>query len=359
MTAEDTHDKWMIYGANGYTGELMAEEAARRGMRPILAGRREEAIGPIAERLGLAHRVFTLGGVDEVAPHLEDVAALLLAAGPFSKTSARAVQACLETGTHYLDITGEIPVFEAAHAKDEIAKKRGVVLMPGVGFDVVPTDCLAAALHRALPDATELVLAFRGVGSPSPGTMKTMVEGAAEGGAVRRDGKIVQTPTAHRTRTIPFRDKSREAVCIPWGDVSTAYHSTGIGNIEVYMAMPPRMIRMAKMGRYFKGVLGNEHVQSFLKKRIDARVTGPSEQERRSGRSQLWGRVANAAGRSVEATLETPEGYHLTMLTGVESAHRVARGDVSAGAHTPSSAFGPDFILEFEGCTLEMGEPRS
>ncbi|HTE53490.1 MAG TPA: hypothetical protein VK698_21695 [Kofleriaceae bacterium] len=353
---------WMIYGANGYTGELVAEEAVARGMRPILAGRRAEVLAPIAARLGLEHRVFELSSGEEVARQLggptAGVRALLLCAGPFSRTSAPAVDGCLAAGVHYLDITGEIGVFEACHARGDEAARAGCVVLPGVGFDVVPSDCLAASLAAALPGATELALAFHGAASPSKGTAKTMLEGIPHGGAIRRDGVITEVPLGWKTAEIPFHDSTRLAVTIPWGDVSTAYYSTHIPNIEVYMAQPPKMIRAMKMARPFRRVLGLGAVQRFAARRIDARVQGPDAAMRASARSELWGRVRDGSGREVEGTLTTPEGYRLTVLSSLASVERLLAGGVAPGAHTPSTAFGADFVAEIEGCTLRVPAAR-
>jgi len=344
---------WMIYGANGYTGELIAERAAAEGLSPILAGRRAEAIEGLAKRLGLESRVFPLDSAAAIAKQLTDVDAILLCAGPFSKTSAPVVQACIDTGTHYLDITGELDVFEACHARNAEAERAGCVLMPGVGFDVVPSDCLAATLAKALPDADDLELAFRGVGSPSKGTAKTMLEGIPLGVAVREAGRIENKPLAWKTKNIPFRDKTRESVTIRWGDVSTAYYSTGIPNISVYMAAPRGQIRQMKVARVMGPVLSAGPVQRFLAKQIDKRVKGPNEQARTSGQSQLWGRVRKGS-ESREATLVTPEGYQLTVATALDSTKRVAAGEVPAGAKTPSMAFGADYIQSFDGCDLQL-----
>ncbi len=358
MAEDHTHDKppapWLLYGAYGYTGELIAEAAIAAGERPILAGRNAGRVQAVADRLGLEARAFGLGDPAEVAAHLSDVAAVLHCAGPFSATSRPMVDACIGTGTHYLDITGEIPVFEACHGRTEEAREAGVTLLPGAGFDVVPSDCLAATLSAAVPDATRLYLAIKAIGAPSRGTAKTMVEGAADGGAIRRNGWIENVPTAYKTRTIPFHDKLRSAMTIPWGDVSTAYFSTGIGNIEVYMAMPQRMILAAKVSRPFGPLLGLGSVQRALKDSIDRRAPGPDEEARLGGRSELWGRVEGPTGRGLEGTLTTPDGYALTVQTALECVRRVSRGEAPTGAVTPSMAFGPRFIEEFEGCVLRV-----
>lgn len=203
--------QWLLYGANGYTGELIAREAVRRGQRPILAGRGAAQVEALARELGCEARVFDLA-----QPRLEGVSLVLHCAGPFLHTSKPMVDACLAAGAHYLDITGEIAVFEAIFRRDAEARQRGIALIPGAGFDVVPTDCLAAMLHRRLPDAHELWLAFaQRRGGISRGTLKTMIEGLGHGGAIRKDGKIVVVPQLFDVRTIPFPSGPRTAMTIP------------------------------------------------------------------------------------------------------------------------------------------------
>ncbi len=345
----------ILYGANGYTGTLIAEEASRRGLAPILAGRRRSAIEPLAARLGLDSRIFRLDSVDEVAQQLEDIDAILLAAGPFSATSRTVVEACLRTGTHYLDITGEIGVFESCFRQHERALESSCSLIPGVGFDVVPSDCLAARLCELLPNAARLEIAFHGTGGVSKGTMKTMLEGFPLGGAVRERGKIRRVPIAWKQTEIPFRDRPRLAVTIPWGDVSTAFHSTGVPDVIVYTPLPRAVWRWRHILRGVAPLLRLGPVQRFFSRRIDRKVTGPDEKARSESRSQLWARATSDSGDSIEGTLETPEGYRLTSRTAVASLERLLRDPTPAGFLTPSQAFGPRFIESIEGCDLRVG----
>jgi short subunit dehydrogenase-like uncharacterized protein len=352
---------FLVYGANGYTGALIAGEAARTAARPILAGRRPEAVAPIAERYGFEHRAFSLESPQEIARSLDGAAAVLLAAGPFSATSAPMLEACIMSGVHYLDITGEIAVFEHCFAQHQRAAAAGIVVLPGVGFDVVPSDCLAATLAKALPGAHSLELAFTTSGGRgqrvSRGTAKTMLDGFGQGGAVREDGRIRRVPSAWRTRRIPFRDGERDAVTIPWGDVATAFHSTGIPNVVVYTAMRRREVRALKVAGFVAPVVRLAPVRRLVERRIERNVVGPDEETRANAKAQLWGRVEDAEGRSVEGTLVTPEGYRLTAETAVESARRVLAGVVVPGFSTPSRAFGPSYITEFDGCDMRVSAP--
>jgi short subunit dehydrogenase-like uncharacterized protein len=341
---------FLLYGSYGYTGRLIAERAVALGLRPLLAGRDPQALAAQASRLGLEHRAFTLEDTAALHSALESVPVVLHSAGPFSHTSAPMVEACLRTETHYLDITGELGVFEALAFRDAAARSAGIMLLPGAGFDVVPSDCLAAHLKRRLPGATHLSLAFVPVGGGlSRGTATTMAENIGRGGAVRRNGRITPVPAAWRTRDVDFGRGPVTVTTIPWGDVSTAYHSTGIPNVEVYTRVPAGQRRVLRMTRRLGWMLSSRPVQALMKRAIRKGVPGPSDEQRARGLSLLWGEATDSAGRSVVSRLRAPEGYTLTALTGVAAVQRVLAGDAPAGFQTPSRAYGADWILEFDG----------
>jgi saccharopine dehydrogenase (NAD+, L-lysine-forming) len=337
----------MIYGANGYTGELIAREAVRRGHRPLLAGRSAEKVEPLARELGCEWRAFPLE-----APRLDGVSLVLHCAGPFVHTALPMVRACLAGGAHYLDITGEIAVFESIFALDDEARRAGVTLLPGVGFDVVPTDCLAAMLAERLPNADELWLAFYAAGSSlSRGTMKTMIEGLHEGGAIRENGRIKRVPMAYDVRQIPFSCGPRMAMTIPWGDVATAWRTTGIPNIRVYNAASPRAIAQVRRVARILPLLRFRPLRRLLQ-RVAGRRTGPPEAARAAGRTYLWGRAARRDGAEATMTMETPEGYAFTVLSAVRAVERVLAGGIAAGSLTPAAALGAGFVREVEGVVV-------
>ena len=347
------NDTYIIYGANGYTGELIAREAVARGHHPVLAARRAEAVAPLASELGLEHRAFGLEGPAALDAGLRGARAVLHCAGPFSRTAAPMVEACLRVRAHYLDITGEVEVFESLAARNEAARAAGVTILPGVGFDVVPSDCLAAHLKRRLPTATRLALAFQPSAGISRGTATTMVENAHRGGLVRRGGRLTRVPPAWKTRTIDFGHGPLRAVTIPWGDVSTAFHSTGIPDIEVYLAAPAAVRIGLRLARSFRGLLARPAVKSFLTRRIRRGPAGPDAGQRARGHTLLWGEAADGQGGRVVSRLRGPEGYAFTVLTALASIEPVLAGQAPAGFQTPSRAFGADFVLGVPGVTRE------
>lgn len=344
--------KLLIYGANGYTGRLCAKLAAERGVPHLLGGRNREALEEVARASGAEVRVFGLDDPSALDRGLEGVSVVLHCAGPFSRTAAAMFEACVRAKAHYLDITGEIEVFEKLAARSKEAEGAGIMAMPGAGFDVVPSDCLAQHLKQRLPSATHLEMGFALLGGVSHGTATTMTENLHRGSAVREDGKIRLIPMGSQVRQIDFGRGPRPAVAIPWGDVSTAWHSTGIPNITVYAGVP----RGVAVGmRAMSGVtrfLGKPGPQALIKRWLKARPAGPNDEQRAKGRSILWGEVHDAAGRTAAARLTTLEGYTLTAITALDIAQRALGGDLKVGFQTPSMAYGAGLILGVPGTTL-------
>ena len=335
----------LIYGANGYSGGLAAAHASERGLDAVVAGRSAEAIEAVAQRTGLPSRVFALDDASVIAQSLSGIRVVLNCAGPFSRTALPLARACLSRGVHYLDITGEIDIIESLLRLDGEAKKAGVVLMPATGFDVVPTDSVARYLVEKLPDATHLELAFMSSGGLSHGTATTMIDRLGALGSSRAKGEIVAEPIAKRITEIDFDGTKRTCASIPWGDVASAYYTTGIPNIVTYTAIPPRAAKMMKYSAGLTKVLGSKPIKKLAQHFVDTRITGPSEDARARGSSRVWGRVRNAAGQEVSCVLHTAEGYQLTYLASVDIAARVQAGEIAPGAWTPAGALGAEYIL--------------
>ncbi len=318
-----------------------------------MLGGRGDSVRALALEQGLEARIVGLEDPAALRRALEGIRVVLHAAGPFSRTSRPMADACLAAGAHYLDITGEIGVFEALAARDAEARAAGVMLLPGVGFDVVPSDCLAAHLKRRLPGAIRLLLAFQSSGGLSRGTATTMVENISRGGAVRRGGRIVPVPAAWKTRVVDLGQGPVGVTSIPWGDVSTAWHSTGIPEIEVYTRMGSGNRALLIASRYLGWLLASLPAQRFLKARIRSRAPGPDGTARARGVSRLLGEVWDASGHFARARLTGPEGYTLTAHTAVAALERTLAGEATPGFRTPSLAFGPDFVLGVEGVVRE------
>ncbi len=339
----------VVYGSYGYTGKIIVNVAKTRGLEIILAGRDESKLKEQSEQTGYPYQVVASHDAGGLRKLLEPATVVIHCAGPFRHTADLMAQVCLDTHTHYTDITGEYLVFESLANRNADAVKAGIMVMPGTGFDVVPSDCLALHLKSRLPQATHLQLAFTmSGGGLSRGTKKSMTEGLGDGGLIRQNGKLTSIALGEKILEIDFGPFKTKTLCIPWGDISTAWHSTGIPNIEVYTGATDKMISNAKMSNYLGWLLRMRWVKNIMLKQIDKRPPGPSEQKRESGRSFLWGKVTDASGKSCASRLETLSGYSLTGKTAVRIAEKILNGNFKPGYQTPAMMYGADLILEIE-----------
>jgi short subunit dehydrogenase-like uncharacterized protein len=346
---------FLLYGANGYTGTLIAKMASAFGLTPILAGRRAEVLKPLAESIGASYKVFDLHETEKLEDALKEVSLVLHAAGPFKFTAKPMIEACLRTKTHYIDITGEIQVYELAKTYDEAAKKAGIMLMPGVGFDVVPTDCLALFLKDRMQDAKDLKLAFASLGGRlSQGTATTMALGAGEKSAVRSDGKITSVPLGHKGMWVDFGLKKLFVMTIPWGDISTAYTTTAIPNIETYTGVSPRTFKLLKYQGLFNWLLRTSFMRNRELKKIKERPAGPSDEQRAKSKALVFGEVTNKAGKKMQARIIGPDGYTITAEASLIITKKILEGNFKPGYQTPAGCYGADLIMEVKGVTREI-----
>jgi short subunit dehydrogenase-like uncharacterized protein len=344
---------FLLYGATGFTGEAIARVAIEHGLRPILAGRDAVKVEKLATELGVERRVFDLHDPQKIEPAFKDVAVVLHCAGPFVYTFKPMVEACLRTGTHYLDLTGEMPVYEAVAARDAEARARGIMLLPGVGFDVVPTDCLALHLKQRLPSATCLTLAFQGEGPAGlpPGTQRTGIELIPYGNRVRRNGRLERPEQATKTRLIDFGKGPVEASRITWGDVFTAYYSTGIPNIEDYAVWPKAARQLAAIPNFLLPLFKLAVIRNLLKRGVKP---GPTADERNRTFTHVWGEVEDDQGRRAVSRLHGPEaGVVWTARAALAAVRKVLSNNAPPGFQTPALAYGADLVLECEGVTRE------
>ena len=344
-----SHSNWMIYGAYGFTGRLLVAEAVDHGHRPILAGRSALKLAPLAEKHGLETLILRLEDPTELTKALRGVDLVFHAAGPFQFTSAPMLQACLEGGVNYVDITGEIPVFQHTFAQHERALQAGVALISGAGFDVIPSDCLAKYVAEKLPAAIELQIGLASSSRPSSGTIKSSIEMMPRGGLRRENGKLVPQPLGEGAKKIHFSHRDLETLPISWGDLETAYRSTGIPNITTYMAYPPRLVKtVRRYGLLVQNLARVKLLRRAAQRMVERFFNGPSAEMRRNSRSYLWAMARDAEGNQAQAWLETMEAYQLTAVAGLRCVERLL-AERPAGALTPAQAFGADFILEIEG----------
>ena len=357
MRRDGSNSRVLLYGAYGYTGRLAAELAAAKQLDVVLAGRNKDALAALGDRLGLPTRVIGLDDPKRLSEVLKDIACVVHMAGPFATTSPPMLNACLATQTNYVDITGEIEVFEAMWSREDEIKRAGITVVPGAGFDVVPSDCLAGYVAGKLERPVSLIIALRGLESASQGTLRTAIRQVSKPVLCRRAGAIVALDD-RSPRWIDFGSGDEPCVPVSWGDVATAFHSTGVGNITVYFRRTKLLRSVDILGKLFGPLVRSRIGQRGLAAIVRSLPEGPSQSERNGHRGTIWAVAIDCSGRSFKASLSTPDAYDFTANSALEISSRISSLPTAVGLVTPSQAFGADFVLSLPGCS-RMDIPSS
>ena len=338
---------FLLYGANGYTAELIARQATSLGLKPLLAGRNKTAVIKLASELNMPYRIFDLSDTKALHAALAETTLVIHAAGPYHITALPMVKACIETGTHYIDLNGDLSVFELIQSFHNIALQKDVMLLPGAGFDVVPTDCLALSLKKKLPDATFLQIAFAITGSSlSRGTAISTLHQLGKPGARRINGQLQQEPIGKRAFSFSFPGYNKPifTMSIPWGDLSTAYYSTGIPHIETYTGISRIAWYFLKAQKAFNWLLRSSAVHQLILWVIKKLPAGPGAQARQKGASLIYAKAENAKGETVSACLRCSEAYAFTTDAALLIAGKIANNNYKPGYQTPASAYGEELL---------------
>jgi short subunit dehydrogenase-like uncharacterized protein len=371
----------LIYGVTGYVGGLISRLAAAAGLPHLAAGRDLEQVTAHADPLMLPARTFSLSDPAKVSRALGDVAVVLNAAGPFAETAPPLAEACLRAGAHYLDLADEVPELEAIRCLDARAREAGIMLLPGVGFGVLPTDALAARLKRRLPSAVRLRLAVETVGGMSRGSLRTQFRDLRRGAGVkRRGGEMVPARAGEERLVLDLGGGRRVAVTDPWrGDLASAWWSSVYPEIDVYAVHPawlrwlrsPRWLRWPRspssapwlpdwdLASPVRALLASRAGRALVRRAIALRPAGPAEAELAAGLTRIWAQADDAAGHRVTARLRGPERHLFTARTALWVAQRVLAGRLRVGFQTPATAYGPDLVdrlvEEVEGVSVTWG----
>lgn len=333
-------NKVLLYGATGYTAQLAIEEMLKVGIKPILAGR-SESVNIVGKKYNLETRVFDLENPTNIQKNIADVMLVVNLAGPFYATAQKLIQACLYTKTHYTDIAGEVKDFEKVHQFDKQAQESEIMLMPGIGFGVVPTDVAAYLAKQNLPNANKLTIAFATQGGVSQGTLKTVLKDMNEEGVKRIEGKLEPCKPAEETFSFALQGKKNKCVSNPWrADVFSAYYSTQIPNIKAYSAFPAPLVFMMRN----KWLFGKFTKSKLLQKLIEKAPKGPTEKELKEGKTFVYVEAQNSESKKVVVSIEGPEAYLFTAQTVTQITKHILENEWQKGFQTPARVYGAKII---------------
>jgi short subunit dehydrogenase-like uncharacterized protein len=311
----------MLYGAAGHTGALIAQHARQGGHQPVLAGRNAAAVAALAERLDLPHRAVRLDDPAALSAALDGVELVLNAAGPFLRTAAPLAEACLAAGAHYIDIGNELQVFLALYDLDQRAQGAGVTIMPGAGFGVVATNCLARYVSDAVGGAQHLEVAARGAAAQQgPGIAASVRANLPYGGWTRQAGRLHRCPLGSGITAIPLPDGPCRVMPFPTGDLEAAFQATGAPDVTAYSPVPADPAA------------------------VDPQAPNPQAAGPPVYRSFGWARATGPDGGHVQAWLQTGESYAFTAAASIRAVEEILTRSLP-GAFSPAAAFGADFAL--------------
>jgi len=355
MTAHDTTKGLLIYGASGFTGTLTARRAVEWGMRPVLGGRDERAVGALAAELGLESRIAPLTDSGALDKMLEGIDVLLNCVGPPTVVPPL-VEAALRTRTHYLDIAGDC---EYVYSLDRRAEEAQVVLCPMAGYDLVPNDVLAARLQELLPDATHIEVGVVAGGASQGSAETVLVLLRDKGTQVREGGLLRRVPFGSRRMTFDGPDGPHRAYLFPFPDPYTLWRSTGIPNISAHVSSPDLSAATVTVTRWLESRLGNRRLFGIARWAARRRPAVNRTGESADQRALVWARVRNRRGEAVEGWIETPPGYGSTAALALLCARRLLTGNIPFGARTPAQLVDLEAVLDLPGFlgSENLGDP--
>ena len=347
---QDRKGQVLIYGAYGFTGAGISKLASEYGITPVLAGRNESKLKPLAESLGYDYVVLSLeNNHDNLVKVLKHFEIVLHIAGPYTFTGEPMLDAVVEAGTHYVDLTGENHVIQQQLDRHEEFKAANIMVMPSVGYDVVPTDCLNVYVADQVDNPTNLTMVINGNytaaegASASRGTMKSGLEVMGRPLLMRQKGEMVEVSALkviHRVED----GQEQTLVQIPWADMMTSYVSTGVPTIEVFQ------LRQGELPGWLPRVAQSDFGRRILGWLIDKFAPeGPPPGALETRQTRIVSTATNDAGESASAAMITPEPYLLTFHSTLIVAKRVIDGHWESGFQTVGKVYGPDLVLEVPG----------
>lgn len=340
-------NKILIYGALGYTGNLFVTRALDKEL-PMVLGARKEKVREIAEAIGSEYRIFEIKNTADILPFLSDVFLVVNFANIQFSLNKALIEACIQSGTHYIDLGSEYYDISEVHKYHEASIASGSMLMPGYGFNLVPTDIAADIAHQFLPDANELIFGFAAIGESSRGTVKSVLRDATRKGFFRKDGKLQAIAPA--VEEIQFAADGRQYTLVNnplMGEVITAWEGTKIPSIKTYSYFPWILVQ------FMKGRLN--WLRKFLLKYAGLFFpAGPTEKQLRSGYSYSWVEAKNA-DKKVLITIKGPEAYLFTVQIIQQLIRQLVKGKVSSGFIRPAF-FGRELIESVEGVQIMSEE---
>ena len=339
----------VIIGATGYTGRLVAHEAAGSTAPVILAARDPEKLAAIAEQVGIA-TTQQVDVTDEASLErlIRPGDAVINTAGPFTELGEPVIEACIAAGAHYVDITGEQPFMRAMHHKYHVPALRAeVAVVNAMAFEYALGDCAVAVtaegLRRPLR-SLDVIYAWGGAAS-SRGTRRTVLRMLGTRGWVRRDGGFYpQAPgSGHRTTRLAS-GKKLHAVAFGAGEVVTAPRYLEVDDACGWMVMGSLSARVVPILAPALPVA--VPLLRPLLERAVTRKPDPTPEDRQESGFTIRVELEAADDTRRAAEVHGSDPYGITATAAVQGALRAMNPEAPAGVLAPSQLVDPRSFLD-------------
>lgn len=358
---EAVKSRILVYGVDHFMGALTSRAAMRAGLAHVAAGRN---IAPVAQHAAalaretaadegavLAEpRTFTLGDAARIGAQLDDVSVVVNCAPLDGGDLATLMQACMTTGTHYIDLAASRAHVAALVAEDEAARRAKVLLMAGAGFDFAAADAVAARLAYMLPGARAVTLAVKR-GTLTQAEARALVAALRETGETVKNGQFVPARAGERTLEVDFDKGPETAWLAPWrGEAMAARHRGGYSTVESYEVLPEKAARALEPGTFANRMFRRGWGLKGLERKLSRGQLSPTSAELKRGRAVIWGEARTPDGQVRRARLETPEPHLYSAEAAILLARRAAEGAAKPGFQLPSALGGAALVEEIPGC---------
>jgi short subunit dehydrogenase-like uncharacterized protein len=358
----------VVFGATGYTGELVSEALIERGAKPVLAARSQSKLDALVSKLGggLESRVADVGEPDSVRAIVSRGDVLVATVGPFARWGAPAVEAAIAAGVHYLDSTGEGPFIQDVFERyGGGAQSAGCGLVTAFGYDWVPGNLAAAlAVREAGPSAIRVDAGYfvtgSGMGGMSGGTKASAAGVLTRPTYTYRGGRLVAERGAKRVRTFAVRGRQRPAISVGSSEqFALPAQFPQLREANTYLGWFGGLSRfMQVQSAAFTGLTKVPGVQNGIENALGRVIRGstggPDAEARSGGGSHVVATAYDASGGELAtATVTGIDAYTFTGRILAWGAQRALAGGMEGtGALGPTQAFGVDGLRD--GCA-EVG----
>jgi short subunit dehydrogenase-like uncharacterized protein len=343
-----------VYGATGFTGGLIAAELKRLGADLLVAGRDRAKLERLSEELGgVPFRAVSLDDSAGLWEMLEGCSVLAACAGPFTLHGEPLVEAAVETGTHYLDTTGEQGFMRMVFERyGERARETGAALVPGMGFDYVPGDLIAAITADGMGPLEEIVVAYCVQGfTPTHGTALSGLEIMRGGDVVWTDGEWRDAPRSADGGRWRFPDPLGEQRTLryPAGEQITVPRHVETKRVRTLlngMVVPQPLMPLAVTASPLLGVAMRTPLRHAMGTAIRRLPAAPSEEDRKACRFTI-GCEARGKSGARRGAVQGGDVYGLTAASLANAATLCADPAYDrSGALAPAQAFDPAAFLD-------------